>query len=220
VLTPTTVTSIPWLDHLLSFLSTVPTFAHGAGKLLGTDPLLTAAVTSDHDHYGSVHGAQFRSCGQPESHRTVAAVALFAPLGTLLTGLAAYSFGRIVAGLFAACLQLFCALRSQNRPSTCSTIAEISYFFFQQVAGTGAFGTALLAHGVGVFAYEGVAKQLPPIHFSRALRGAVCRLFKSQVFLTYSFGLLLFCHSDFSPPRHSIADCSGQYWRRRCSLVA
>jgi hypothetical protein len=51
VLTPTTVTSIPWLDTFYHSIH-VAHFAHGAGKLLGTDPLLTAASLPTY-HYAA-----------------------------------------------------------------------------------------------------------------------------------------------------------------------
>jgi hypothetical protein len=198
VLTPTTVTSIPWLDTFYHSIH-VAHFAHGAGKLLGTDPLLTAASLPTY-HYAAymVPSLLVRTTGISSY---VAAVALFAPLGTLLTGLAAYSFGRIVAGPLAGLLAVVLCLALPDPTFYLLDNRWISYFFFQQVAGTGAFGTALLLMA-WAFCIEGVAKQLRRYTFLGLSAGLCVAFFKSQVFLTYSFGLLLFATATF--PRLAI----------------
>ena len=198
VLTPTTVTSIPWLDTFYHSIY-VAHFAHGAGKLLGTDPLLTVASLPPY-HYAAymVPALLVRATGISSY---VAAVALFAPLGTLLAGLAAYSFGRIMVGPLAGLLAIVLCLAVPDPTFYLLDNRWISYFFLQQVAGTGAFGTALLLMA-WAFCIEGVTKQLRRYTFLGLSAGLCVASFKSQVFLTYSFGLLLFAAATF--PRLAI----------------
>ena len=208
MLTPTTVTSIPWLDSFYHSIY-VAHFAHGAGRILGTDPLLTAASLPPY-HYAAymVPALLVRATGISSY---VAVVALFAPLGTLLTGLAAYSFGRIMVGPLAGLLAIVLCLAVPDPTFYLLDNRWISYFFLQQVAATGAFGTALLLMA-WAFCIEGVAKQLRRYTFLGLSAGLCVAFFKSQVFLTYSFGLLLFAAATF--PRLAIR------WRTVLGVLA
>ena len=198
VLAPTTVTSTPWLDTFYHSIH-IAHFARGAGKLLGTDPLLSAASLPPY-HYAAyvVPSLLVRATGISSY---VAAAALFAPLGTLLTGLSAYSFGRIVIGPLAGLLAIVLCLVVPDPTFYLLDNRWISYFFLQQIAGNGAFGTALMLMA-WAFCIEGVTKQLRRYTFLGLFAGLFVAFFKSQLFLAYSFGLLLFAAATF--PRLAI----------------
>ena len=193
VFAPTTVTSNPWLDTFYHSVH-IAHFAHGAGKLLGTDPLLSSASLPPY-HYAAyiVPSLLVRATGISSY---IAAAALFAPLGTLLTGLAAYSFGRIVVGPLAGLLAIVLCLAVPDPTFYLLDNRWMSYFFLQQIAGNGAFGTALLLMA-WAFCIEGVAKQLRRYTLLGLSAGLCVAFFKSQVFLAYSFGLLLFAAATF-----------------------
>jgi len=193
VLTATTATSTPWLDVFYHAVH-ITHFARGAGKLLGVDPLLATASLPPY-HYAAylIPSLLVRATGIPSY---IASVALLAPLGTLLTGLAAYSFGRIVLGPLAGLLAVVFCLAIPDPTFYLLENRWMSYFFFQQIAGSGAFGVALLLMA-WAFCIEGVAKQLRRYTLLGLAAGLCVALFKSQIFLAYAFGLLLFAAATF-----------------------
>ena len=198
VLAPTTVTATPWLDTFYHSIN-VAHFARGAGKLLSIDPLLSTASLPPYHYAAYMVPSLFVRTTGISSY--VAAAALFAPLGTLLTGLAAYSFGRIILGPRAGTLAIVLCLAVPDPTFYLLDNRWVSYFFLQQIAGNGAFGTALLLLA-WAFCIEGVAKQLRRYTLLGLLAALCVAFFKSQVFLAYSFGLLLFAAVTF--PRLSI----------------
>jgi hypothetical protein len=191
--TPTTVTSTPWLDTLYHSIH-ISHFARNAGAAVGVDPLLSTAPLSPY-HYGAylIPSTIVRFTGLPAYISTVAA---FAPLGTLFASLCAYSAARSLVGPLGGLLAVVFCLALPDPSFYLLENRWVSYFFFQQIASNGALGTALMALAWS-FCFEGVASQRRRWTFSALVLGFCIVFFKSQLFLTYSFGLLLFAAATF-----------------------
>lgn len=186
--TTTTVTSLPWYDtfHHSVYINH---FAQGTSSTLGTDPLLSNSPIPPY-HYAAylIPSLLVRCTGIPAY---LATVSVFAPVGTLLTGLAAYGFGRSVRGPLAG---LFAVVLCLALPDPTFYLLEnrwLSYFFFQQIAGNGAMGTALMLLA-WTYCIQASREQLRRNTVVGLLAALLVVCFKSQIFLAYSFGLLLF----------------------------
>lgn len=201
--TDTTVTSLPWYDTFYHSVH-IGHFAHGSGKVLGGDPLLQASPLAPY-HYGAyMVPSLFVRCTGISAR--VATVAMFTSLGTLLTGLAAYGFGQVLFGPVAGLLAVVICLGLPDPTFYLLENRWLSYFFFQQIASNGAMGTALMLLA-WTFCLAGSREQLRRYTMVGLCAGLAVVCFKSQIFLTYSFGLLLFAAVTF--PRLALpARCS------------
>jgi len=192
-LTPTTVTSMPWFDTFYHSVH-INHFAQGGGAILGTDPLLGPSALLPY-HYAAymIPSLLVRLSGIPAYLGTVA---VFAPLGTLLTGITAYGFGRVLRGPVAGLLAVVACLALPDATFYLLENRWLSYFFFQQIAANGAMGTALMLLA-WTFCIQGNREQLRRYTLVGLGAAACVIVFKSQVFLSYSFGLLLFAAMTF-----------------------
>lgn len=187
-LTPQSATSIPWYDTFHHSFH-ISHFSYGSGRTLGTDPLLAIAPLSPYHYAGYVIPSLFvRAAGALAYAETLGH---FAPFGTLCASLSAYAIGRVLAGsLGGLCAVVLCAAL----PDPSFYLLEnrwVSYYFFQQIASNGALGASLMGLG-WAFCLHAVKKQQRRWTVVGLVLGLCVSVFKSQVFLTYSGGLLLF----------------------------
>lgn len=208
VVTPTSVTSVPWLDTFYHAIQ-ISHFGHGSGRYLATDPLVASAPLPPYHYAAYMIPSLLVRVVHLSSY--VGAVALFAPLGTLLTGLAAYGFGRAVAGSLGGLLAVVVCLAIPDPTFYLLENRWISYFFFQQISGTGAFGTALMLVA-WTLCIQGVTQCRRRLTLVGLLAGACVAIFKSQIFAAYSIGLLLFALATF--PRLAVK------WRSLVVMLA
>jgi hypothetical protein len=188
VLSADQVISVPWRDAFYHSVF-IAHFAHGSAATLGTDPLLGNAALPPYHYAGHMIPSLLVRWAGVSSY--AASVGVFAPLGGLSTALAAYSFGRLLVSPLAGLLAVLCCLAVPDPSFYALQSRWVSYFFFQQIAANGALGCALLALA-WAYCLKGVAERDRRCVGFALLAGGCVALFKSQIFLGYSFSLLLF----------------------------
>ncbi|HEY5960378.1 MAG TPA: hypothetical protein VIV60_27680 [Polyangiaceae bacterium] len=193
IVTENSVTSIPWFDTYHHAVQ-IAHFAFASGDLLGRDPLLSAAPLQPYHYAAYMIPSLMVRLGGISAY--LATVAVFAPLGTLMTGLTAYCFGRTLVSSLGGLLAMLVCLAVPDATFYLLENRWISYFFFQQIAGNGAMGTALMLLA-WTACLRGVREHRRRWTFTGVGLGLCVVIFKSQIFLAYSFGLLLFACATF-----------------------
>lgn len=185
---PDLAISPPWLD-VSPHSMWIGHFAHQSGARLLQNPYLAGTPLPPY-HYGGYMLASLIARLAALSAYT-AAVSIFPTTALLLTGMVAYLFGRCFSGPRAG---LLAAMFAVVVPDPSFYVLEnrwVSYFFFQQIAGSGAFGAALMGLA-WIFCLKGAQEgRRKTVLFAVCLAAGVF-IFKSQIFLVYTVSLLGF----------------------------
>jgi hypothetical protein len=190
-----TVVARPWVDAFVH-ATHVSLFAHADGAAHLYNPWVAGRPVRLY-HYGSYMMASLL-CRLTGLDAYSLAVGWYAPMGLLLTGLAAWALGSSLlgpwGGLGAVCFALLIPDPSYYGLGNRWT----SYFFFQSVGIGGAYAVAVLGMSWALFftyMKTGSRRRL----VAAFLLNGLSVLFKAQIFLVYSFGLLVF--TALSVPR-------------------
>jgi hypothetical protein len=183
-----TVVVRPWVDEFFH-ATYVSLFAHANGAAHLSNPWVSGQPVGVY-HYGGYMAASLlcRLTGLDAYSLTVG---WYAPMGLLLTGLAARMLGGSLlgpwGGLGAVCFALLIPDPSYYGLGNRWT----SYFFFQTVGVGGAYAVAVLGMAWALF-FTYLRTSGPRFFFAALLFGGLSLFFKAQIFLVYSFGLLVF----------------------------
>jgi hypothetical protein len=187
-LLPDLAISPPWLD-VSPHSMWIGHFAHQSGVRLVQTPYL-AGVPLPPYHYGGYMLASLMA-GVSGLSAYTAAVSIFPTTALLLTGMVAYVFGRSFSGPRAG---LLAAMFAVVVPDPSFYVLEnrwVSYFFFQQIAGSGAFATALMGLA-WIFCLKGARENRRKTVLFGVFLAACVFFFKSQIFLVYTVALVGF----------------------------
>ena len=183
-----TAVARPWVDTFVH-ATYVGLFAHANGAADLSSPWMSGLPVGLY-HYGG-YMAPSLLCRLTGLDAYSLTVGWYAPMGLLLTGLAARMLGSSLlgpwGGLGAVCFALLVPDPSYYALGNRWT----SYFFFQTVGIGGAYGVAVLGTAWALF-FTYLKTGGPRFLFAALLFGALTLFFKAQIFLVYSFGLLVF----------------------------
>lgn len=200
------VVSAPWQDTFYHAMW-IGHFARNSGASLHANPYVAGDSIPPYHYAGYMLPALISTIAGVSAYDT--AVGVFAPLSLFLTGTTAYVFGRTLQGPMTGLITALLVLALPDPSFYVHGNRWMSYFFFQEIAGNGACGTALLGLA-WTWALAGAAAGHRAPMVLALIAGAVVSAFKSQIFLAYSFALLPFVLLTF--PRLS--------WRRKSGLLA
>jgi hypothetical protein len=182
------VISTPWQDIFFHALQ-VSVFARSDGYADLFDPLLSGRPLPLY-HYGSYMIASLM-CRLTDLDAYSIAAGWYAPMGMLLTGLAAWSLGASLLGTAGGLGAVFATMLVPDPSYYCLGNRWTSYFFFQTVGIGGAYSVAVLGQSWAFFFASLRAEQAR--NLTAALLFASLSLFyKATIFLVYASGVLVF----------------------------
>jgi hypothetical protein len=188
ILLPDRAISPPWVD-VSPHSMWIGHFAHQSGARLLQSPYLAGTPLSPY-HYGAYMLASLiaRFAG---ISGYVAAISILPTTGLLLTGMVAYLFGRFFSGPKAGLLAASFAVIVPDPSFYVLENRWVSYFFFQQIAGNGAFGAALMGLA-WILCLKGAREGRRKTVLLAIFLAVSVFVFKSQILLVYTFPLLAF----------------------------
>lgn len=187
-LLPELAISPPWLD-VSPHSMWIGHLAHQSGARLVENPYLAGSPLPTY-HYGGYMLASLMARLAGLSAYT-AAVSIFPTTGLLLTGMVAYLFGCSFSGPRAG---LLAAMFAVVVPDPSFYVLEnrwVSYFFFQEIGGSGAFGAALMGLA-WILCLKGARENRRKTVLLSLFLAASVFAFKSQIFLVYTVALVGF----------------------------